>query len=448
MTRRFLIVFLLFLTTLPARAADPEPETIKRHRINIGKLRQEIRLHLDKIRESGEQEMSLLEELERIDRQMTAQREKLAALRKRLESQKALLVLKEKDLDQAEQARENVRRHLEKRLRAYYMMGRTGFLNVTFSRKSLPELVLFNESYTRLLEYNQSVIEMYRETIDQLQRARKALELEKRLLEEFVAQAAQQEERLQRIREKKDALLTRVRTQKKLHEQAVREMQKAEADLTKTLLRLKERAENRSRGFARMKGRLEPPVLGQLSAGFGETLADGTTCRGIIVKTARNAPVSTVYEGRVLFAGYRRGYGNMVIVDHGLLHYTITAHLDSLKVKEGDQVRTGQVIGTTGDLATLFTRGLYFEIRHGADPLDPLKWLRPGCFPRLIPLPLPRVTPLPGHGRGSDGSGVEPDRPGSASADGKGSAAPKAESPADSPEDGSGGQGNRTGSAQ
>ena len=70
----------------------------------------------------------------------------------------------------------------------------------------------------------------------------------------------------------------------------------------------------------------------------------------------------------------------MIIVDHDLQYYTVTARLDDLKVREGDMVSQGQVIGTAGEVASLFGKGLYFEIRHGSIAEDPLPWLQPGSI--------------------------------------------------------------------
>ena len=70
----------------------------------------------------------------------------------------------------------------------------------------------------------------------------------------------------------------------------------------------------------------------------------------------------------------------MIIVDHDLQYYTVTARLDDLKVHEGETVTQGQVIGTAGEMATLFGKGLYFEIRHGSIAEDPLPWLQAGSI--------------------------------------------------------------------
>lgn len=386
-------VLLALLCTAPCPAEDQAPAPLQRHKINIGKLRQEIRIHLDKIRQSGEQEVGLLDELRQIDDKLAKQKQKLVTLKKRLRTQKQLLEMKEQDLKQAELVKENVRQHLEKRLRSFYLMGKMGVLNVTFSNKSLPDLMLFNDSFKRLLEYDQSVIDVYRDTITQLNQAKEAQELEKSLLEDFIRQAEKEQQALDAIREEKNQLLTRIRSKKGLYEQAVREMQRAEAALTRTLADLKQKEENRVRGFVLNKGKMIGPVIGTLTVRFGEPRENGPST-GISIETAQNEPVYSIFTGKVIFAGYKQGYGNMVIIDHGLQYYTITARLDTISVVEGDRVQAGKQIGTTGDIATLFSKGLYFEIRHGAQALDPLPWLQPNTYPELSPLPVPAVPPM------------------------------------------------------
>lgn len=363
---------------------------VQRHTINIRKIRQEIRIHLDKIRQSGEQEISILDELQQVENNYTAQQQKVATLQERLRTQEDLLAMRIRDQQQAELVKENMRKHLQKRLHAFYLIGKTGFLNVTFSKKSLPELMLFNDSFQRLLEYDQSVIDMYRDTIDQLNLARQAKELETTLLKNFIEQAEKEQQRLDTIRLEKKQLLNRIRTQKGLYEQAVREMQKAKAELTAGLTKLKQKEENQAQGFLLHKGTLAGPVIGQLIVRFGETLENGTS-NGIIISTAVQASVFSVYKGKVIFAGYKRGYGNMIIIDHGRQYYSVTAHLDELIVHENEQVDTYQQIGTTGDLATLFSKGLYFEIRHGAELLDPMQWFQINYYSKKSPV-LPEDT--------------------------------------------------------
>ena len=379
-----LITLVFVVLALSAQGADNN-QPAKSVKIYIGKLQQEIKIHLDKIRQSGEQEISVLDELEQIDSRIQQQKEKIVTLQKRLLAQEELLALKEEELNQAEIVRKNVLKHLQKRLRSFYMMGKTGILNVTFSNKNLPELMLLTDSFKRLIVYDQSVIDTYRDTVVQLQRAKHAHELEKTLLQDFIQQAEEEKNTLHALRMEKEALLARIKTRKGLYELAVKEMRKAESDLGQTLAQIKHKENIKKRGFLLNKGKLPPPVKGSLVRRFGEVVQEGLSkgekAQGITIETARDAAVRAVYKGKTVFAGYKRGFGNMVIIDHGYKYSTVTARLDAILVEEGDEVKQGTLIGSTGDMATLFARGLYFEIRHESDPLDPLQWLRPGACP-------------------------------------------------------------------
>ena len=378
---------LLLPVTCPA-TMESTHGAIKTNKIHIRKLEQQIKRHLEKIRQNSEQEISLLGELQQIDEKISGGKKKLAELKQKLAEKYNLLAEKIRELERISETRDRVRLHLEKRLRSFYLMGKTGFLNVAFSRKNLPELMLFNDAYKQMLQYDQAIINRYRKTIVDLTRTKQDIELQKNILADLVRQAEQEEQALQAVREEKSSLLTRIRTKKGLYEQAVREMQRAEHDLTKTIARLQRKQRNRKRGFLLNKGRLQGPVEGELVVRFGE-MVDNSPCKGIIIHTGENTPVVSIYTGKVIFAGYKLGYGNMVIIDHGLGYYTITAHLDDITVNSGDRVLGGQQIGTTGDIATLFSRGLYFEIRKNSTPVDPLKWLSADAYPKLIPLPVP-----------------------------------------------------------
>ena len=380
---------LLLPVTCPA-TMESTHGAIKTNKIHIRKLEQQIKRHLEKIRQNSEQEISLLGELQQIDEKISGGKKKLAELKQKLAEKHNLLAEKIRELEQISGTRNRVRLHLEKRLRSFYLMGKTGFLNVAFSRKNLPELMLFNDAYKQMLQYDQAIINRYRKTIVDLTRTKQDIELQKNILADLVRQAEQEEQALQAVREEKSGLLTRIRTKKGLYEQAVREMQRAEHDLTKTIARLQRKQRNRKRGFLLNKGRLQGPVEGELVVRFGE-MVDNSPCKGIIIHTGENTPVVSIYTGKVIFAGYKLGYGNMVIIDHGLGYYTITAHLDDITVNNGDRVLGGQQIGTTGDIATLFSRGLYFEIRKNSTPVDPLKWLSANAYPKLVPLPVPSL---------------------------------------------------------
>ena len=99
---------------------------------------------------------------------------------------------------------------------------------------------------------------------------------------------------------------------------------------------------------------------------------------GIEIKADRGTPVRSIFGGRVIYAGWFKGYGNMIIIDHGANFYSVYAHLEELFASKGDMVNSGQVIATVGDSGSLTGPRLYFEIRHHGKPENPLQWIKTG----------------------------------------------------------------------
>jgi septal ring factor EnvC (AmiA/AmiB activator) len=97
--------------------------------------------------------------------------------------------------------------------------------------------------------------------------------------------------------------------------------------------------------------------------------------KGVDFAAEAGVPVRAVAPGEVRFAGWFRGYGRIVILDHGGGYFTVSGHLDELRVDVGEGVEEGGILGTVGETGSLSGPRLYFEIREGAEPRDPARWL-------------------------------------------------------------------------
>lgn len=367
----------VFLTpSAPAQEGElnDRGKPVERHESKMKKLQTNIKIHLGKLQVVGQREFQLLEEIERIDRDLSLQKVRLDVMRERQATQQLVMGIKLRELESARSKMSTVRQHLQTRLRAYYLMGRTGILNVIFSTKTLPELMLLNDSFTMLLEHDRSIVDAYRLAIDRLTLATEEHDTESRMLNEYIAATVAEQSKLDAILDEKKQLLKKAKTEKVLHEQALREMQKAEEDLGKTLIRLQETKTVELRNFDLKKGKMDPPVSGTLVQLFGRSDEEGAS-NGITIDARDGSVIRAVSAGRVIFAGYRRGYGNTVIIDHGLNYFSVTARMEKITIKEGDRISDGDVIGLAGDIATLFAKGIYFEIRRDTVPLDPLEWI-------------------------------------------------------------------------
>lgn len=129
--------------------------------------------------------------------------------------------------------------------------------------------------------------------------------------------------------------------------------------------------------FTELRGRMRFPVRGELVGRFGAPRAEGgTTWRGVFIRAQGGTAVHAVAAGEVVFSDWLRGYGNLIIVDHGGDYLTIYGNNDALLREAGARIGAGDTIASVGASRGDGESGLYFEIRHRGQPLDPLKWVQ------------------------------------------------------------------------
>ena len=127
--------------------------------------------------------------------------------------------------------------------------------------------------------------------------------------------------------------------------------------------------------FETLKGKLPWPTSGSLRARFGTPRGNGDlNWKGVLVAARPGTPVHAVSHGRVAFADWLRGFGLLMIIEHGDGYMSLYGHSESLMKEVGDWVDAGEVIGTVGDTGGRDSSGLYFEIRHRGTPVDPVRW--------------------------------------------------------------------------
>lgn len=128
--------------------------------------------------------------------------------------------------------------------------------------------------------------------------------------------------------------------------------------------------------FAALKGKLRLPTRGELINRFGTPRSDsGVKWKGLFIRSASGEEVRAVAAGRVVFAEWMRGFGNLMIIDHGQSYLTIYGNNEALLKQAGDAVKIGDAVATVGNSGGNPDSGLYFEIRHQGKAFDPLRWV-------------------------------------------------------------------------
>jgi septal ring factor EnvC (AmiA/AmiB activator) len=132
-----------------------------------------------------------------------------------------------------------------------------------------------------------------------------------------------------------------------------------------------------SGAFESLRGRLSAPIAGTVAARFGAKRADGPAWKGMFIKAAEGTDVRAIGPGRIVHAQWMRGWGNVIIVNHGGGEYlSIYGFNETLLKHVGDSVKAGEVIATAGSTGGNGESGLYFELRHLGKPIDPAGWVK------------------------------------------------------------------------
>jgi septal ring factor EnvC (AmiA/AmiB activator) len=129
------------------------------------------------------------------------------------------------------------------------------------------------------------------------------------------------------------------------------------------------------RPFSTLRGQLRLPVRGELVARYGSKRGDGPSWKGLFIRAAEGAEVKAVAAGQVVFAEWLRGFGNLIIIDHGSEYMTIYGNNQAVLKRPGDIVKTGDIIASAGNSGGNEQSGLYFEMRHQGRAFDPLGWI-------------------------------------------------------------------------
>ncbi|MGH7254750.1 MAG: murein hydrolase activator EnvC family protein [Nitrospirales bacterium] len=381
-----LVACLVHPLSAGAKDADSISDKILKERETLEKLKQEIEEKRKDANEAEKKKDTILGSLQTLDEQL---------LTHRLERQAVNRQLKEKDRELAQingrladlRARiTNRRSSILARMRVQYMEGRFGYLkalleagNYTDFLRRFQYLSTISEREYDLLQAFQADLQQQKEIERQREAARNEMLVYKRDVDQKLAE-------INRLRRDKKLFLASLERKKESYDQAVAELEKSASRVDALLRELEERRQAAARRARPVpdqvrpaKGILQWPADGEVVSHFGRqkhpTFETYVERKGIEIRTQEGSSIRAVMPGTVVYADWLKGYGLVVILDHGNGFFSLYAHASSLLPKVGDRVQAGQIIGETGDTGMTGESVLYFELRKGANPVDPLSYL-------------------------------------------------------------------------
>jgi septal ring factor EnvC (AmiA/AmiB activator) len=294
---------------------------------------------------------------------------------KRLE---ASLALARRDDEGVRAALAQAQRALAPRLVALYRLGRRDRLSLLLTASDFASLVRRDRALRTLVAADLRALEelsklagyqaLMSSRLERLERSAEVLSRGARV-EAQVAQA-----RAAHLRE----LLATTQAQENRASRLIAELEAQERELSQLVGDLKSSDRD---GLRARKGHLPFPAQGLVEVGFGKVVNPRfntvTVQKGIDVRAPLGSEVVSIAQGTVVFSGWLKGYGNLVIVDHGSGYHSLYAHLANSAVEVGNVLEEGEGLGQVGDTGSLKGAFLYFEIRKKGQAIDPLPWLSP-----------------------------------------------------------------------
>lgn len=400
MKRRALAALLALLTAAPAAAQVAQQprrdDSLQTEQRKLQQTQKQLREEKERVAAARARETSLLAELEEVDRRLAGKQAEVARLDGRIKRTQAEVQGFRTDISKLERQRAGQMNALAGRLRVLYRVhAQGGAVPVILSGDDPVTRAAAVRHLSSLAALDARLIQEYRGTSEKLADRKSREESQQRELASLHEEAKREQAEVDRDAAKRRTLLAKVRDERAYHERVVGELTEAAQRLEAFIreLQAKQRKlakapppkggiEPPSGGFGSLRGRLPWPTAGKIVTGFGAQVhprfGTRTFRNGVDIEAAVGRDVLSVHAGHVVYTGWFKGYGNLIIVDHGNEYYTLYAHIAEIEAKEGDDVRQGQRIGTVGDTGSLAGPRLYFEVRYQGRPLDPEQWLRQG----------------------------------------------------------------------
>ena len=370
---------------------------------DLQQTQKRLRDERQKAADARKREAGVLSELEGIDQRLTAKRKQVALLDGRMRRAQADIGELQGEIGRLQSRRSGQEEVLGRRLRALYkLQAQGGVLPIVLSGADPVEQAVQLRHLTTLATVDARLIREYRVTSDVLADRKSRVEARGRELASLRSEADQERAEADQEAAKRRALLAKVQDERAYHERMVGELSEATRRLEAFIRDLQEKQRRAvakvpppgrpaarpapgdtspGTGFGALRGRLAWPADGRVIAEYGPQVnprfGTRTFRNGIDIEASEGSNIVAVFPGHVVYTGWFRGYGNLIIVDHGGEYYTVYAHAADIRVSEGDEVKQGQIIGTVGDTGSLQGPRLYFEVRHEGKPQDPTRWLRP-----------------------------------------------------------------------
>ncbi|RLA14327.1 MAG: hypothetical protein DRQ52_04490 [Gammaproteobacteria bacterium] len=374
----YLALTLLLLTpqALPLAAAEPESSTEKLETVR-GQIKKIQRTQT----KNKQQQKELNKQLKKLDRAINDLGATIADLQQSSRVEQAQINQLETRLAEQLNRLGKHKKLLSHLVRRAYLNGQQEYLKLLLNQQNPADIQRMLSFYGYLQHAHVAEITDLKAAITELQTTQNQLATTKQEAGETLDKISVQQATLAARRSEQTTILASLEADYQDNQSQLNKMRKNEARLADLVTDIQQTftdvPDSAGRSFASLRGALDWPAAGRIKHRFGQR-KQGTrlSWQGVLIDTPNRSKVHAVHAGRVAFADWLRGFGLLIIIDHGDNYMTIYGHNQTIQRDSGDWVKQGEVIATAGNGRGETESGLYFEIRHKGKPTNPAKWCR------------------------------------------------------------------------
>ena len=382
-------LFILFCTeffvVFPAWAGNKEKgemdALLNDEQKELQALKKKIALQEKSISIEGAKESTVLKHLQKIGIQLKLMERELTVYQLNYKvNQKKILSLVQR-YKKAEQKLKYQEKNLGLRLRSIYKEGPVYPIKIMFSSNNVTDLLQKIKYMNLIARQDSELLYEYKNKLDHIKEDKRALFEARTKIIDLKEKTKIKKKEIERTKKIKSKFLKNIKKKKGLNIKTRKELVAASNNLNKLIKNLLVKlVSGEGLEISDKKGRLKLPLNGPILNKFGRKRVKEydsyIVYNGINVKATKGTHVKAIFDGKILFAGELEGYGNLVIVGHGNKYHSLYGHLDDINVSVNKVVKTGEIIGLSGDSGSLEGEVLYFELRRNGKPIQPLPWFR------------------------------------------------------------------------
>lgn len=377
-----LILLLLALTgglAEPAHASKVDPVTAKKE---LRQMQQRIERLQQQIKSTQTQRSSTEEALRKAEKDISATRTKLREVSAAQTRAQAQVQQLQQDQARLNSARNRQKDAMKTDIGAAYRAGRQEYIKLLLNQEDPDKLSRLMKYYEYFRAARLQRINTFNQTLADISANEQQLGERMAELDQLRTQLDDEQQQLNQARDQRKSVLAQLDSTLATNSSQVQTLKSSQKELEKVLRAVQESLNDLPQNlgrkpFAQLQGKLRWPTQGKLLHRFGAYRENGALrWNGVLIGAGSGSAVRAVHQGRVVFADWMRGFGMLIIIDHGGGYLSLYGHNESVAKGPGDWVAGGETIAYSGNSGGQSRAGLYFEIRHQGKPVNPARWCR------------------------------------------------------------------------